>query len=524
MKKSRLSKAEFPLQAEEKLNKKKQAAQPEGVVDIQRIVHELEAQNEELAQTRAELEAALRQYTDLYDFAPVGYFTLGIDGTILQANLAGANLLGVEHHELTRRRLGTFVSSESLSAFNAFFEKLLSGEGKETRELAFEKKGDEPLWTRLEASCFEGGEVCRAMLTDLTARKRMASLLQARIRISELVASHTFDELLQKSLDEAEILTDSQIGFIQYLEADQKTLKLQMWSTNTLENMRIVDGKREHLPVDQAGVWADCVSERAPLVHNAYADLVHGGELPQGHVPIVRELIVPVVRNDLVVMIMGIGNKPTDYNDFDVEIISQLANSAWDVAQRKQAEQALEAANLELQTALAREQLLARTDPLTGVSNRRYLYEFAEHEFGVATRYQQPLSVIMFDIDRFKKVNDIFGHMAGDQMLERVTQVASSELRSADVIGRYGGEEFIILLPMTTAQQAYSLAERIRMEVAALRVSTPKGNASVTLSIGIVEMMQGVQAESVENVFRRVDEAMYAAKQAGRNRTEIGDQ
>jgi diguanylate cyclase (GGDEF)-like protein len=171
-----------------------------------------------------------------------------------------------------------------------------------------------------------------------------------------------------------------------------------------------------------------------------------------------------------------------------------------------------------LQNTLAREQELARTDPLTGINNRRRLFESAEHEFEVAARYQHPLAVMMFDIDHFKKVNDIFGHAAGDQTLQIVTQIAKNELRTADVIGRYGGEEFIILLPMTNAEQAYALAERIREGVGALSLPTPKGNISITLSIGIVEISP---AESVEDVFRRADEAMYSAKQAGRNRTEI---
>ena len=181
-----------------------------------------------------------------------------------------------------------------------------------------------------------------------------------------------------------------------------------------------------------------------------------------------------------------------------------------------------EAANRELQTALALQQQLAHTDALTGINNRRHLYELAEHEFEIAARYQQPLSVIMFDIDHFKQVNDTFGHAVGDQILQRVTQVACAELRSADVIGRYGGEEFVIILPMTNAKQAYPLAERIRVGVAAIRVPTEKGDATVTLSIGIVEMIHGAQTGSAESLIRRADEAMYAAKQAGRNRTEIG--
>ncbi|MBI5965341.1 MAG: diguanylate cyclase [Chloroflexi bacterium] len=193
----------------------------------------------------------------------------------------------------------------------------------------------------------------------------------------------------------------------------------------------------------------------------------------------------------------------------------------WRVRERKRAEKALESVNLELQTALAREKQLARTDSLTGVNNRRHLYELAEHEIEVAVRYQQPLAVIMFDIDHFKKVNDIFGHLAGDQILEHVAQTACAQLRSADRIGRYGGEEFIILLPMTNAQQACLLAERIRLEVEALRVPTSKGDASVTLSIGVIELIHGRPSESVEEIFRRVDNAMYRAKQDGRNCTVI---
>lgn len=192
-----------------------------------------------------------------------------------------------------------------------------------------------------------------------------------------------------------------------------------------------------------------------------------------------------------------------------------------DITDRKQAEQALKDSNLALKIILAREKELARTDPLTGINNRRYLFEFAEQQFKVASRYQQPLAVMMFDIDHFKMVNDTFGHAIGDEMLRRVTQIARAELRTADAMGRYGGEEFIVLLPMTTAAQAHSLAERIRAGTADLRVFTEKGDASVTLSIGIVELRHTPRSESVEEVFRRVDETMYIAKQAGRNRIEI---
>ncbi|MDD2921391.1 MAG: GGDEF domain-containing protein, partial [Anaerolineales bacterium] len=136
---------------------------------------------------------------------------------------------------------------------------------------------------------------------------------------------------------------------------------------------------------------------------------------------------------------------------------------------------------------------------------------------------QLPLSVILFDLDHFKKVNDTYGHAVGDAVLRRVVQVARAELRSSDVIGRYGGEEFVVIMPMTSAQQAYQLAERIRAAVESLRVPTQKGDVAVTVSLGIAELlrlpyMPNGEAESLDDLVRRADEAMYAAKNSGRNR------
>jgi len=212
----------------------------------------------------------------------------------------------------------------------------------------------------------------------------------------------------------------------------------------------------------------------------------------------------------------------------DVDGAPQCRVAISDITERKQAEEALRGAkesleltNRDLQTALAHVQQLARIDELTGVNNRRYLFEFAEYEFAIATRYQHSISVIMFDIDHFKLVNDRFGHAVGDQMLKHVVQVACAQLRKTDVIGRYGGEEFVIVLPVTNAQQAHPLAERIREGVAALRLDIGKGQVAVTVSIGIAEMRHASEDKSVESVINHADKAMYAAKAAGRNCTSI---
>jgi diguanylate cyclase (GGDEF)-like protein/PAS domain S-box-containing protein len=185
------------------------------------------------------------------------------------------------------------------------------------------------------------------------------------------------------------------------------------------------------------------------------------------------------------------------------------------------AKSALETTNLQLEEALKRERQLARVDDLTGINNRRHLFEAGASKLAIAKRYKQPLTVMMLDIDHFKEVNDRYGHIIGDKILIGVARIASANIRIADTLGRYGGDEFIILLPMTNAKQAYQLAERIRTSVESLRVSCGKDSVSITLSIGIAELPQPSKSETVEDLFRRADESMYEAKKAGRNQSVI---
>ena len=175
---------------------------------------------------------------------------------------------------------------------------------------------------------------------DITEHKRTEALLRARLELSEYAVKATADELYQKTLDEAERLTASKIGFFHLLEKNQNILQLQMWSTNTLENMCQADGKGQHYPVNQAGVWVDCIHQRQPVIHNDYASLPHQKGLPLGHAPVIRELVIPIMQGDSIVAILGVGNKETLYTDSDVEIVTQLGNMAWDIIQRKLVEDA----------------------------------------------------------------------------------------------------------------------------------------------------------------------------------------
>jgi diguanylate cyclase (GGDEF)-like protein/PAS domain S-box-containing protein len=198
------------------------------------------------------------------------------------------------------------------------------------------------------------------------------------------------------------------------------------------------------------------------------------------------------------------------------------------VTERKRAEdelrhvnKSLETAHNELKQMFEHEQVLARTDGLTGLYNRRYLFELATREFNAANRYQRPLTIILFDVDGFKQVNDTFGHALGDAILVQIAQVSALQVRDVDVLARYGGDEFIILLPQTSAQQAFLIAERLRERVAFTRMDTENSPFIVTLSIGVAETVHAPQDASVEDVIRRADQALYVSKKMGRNNTVI---
>jgi PAS domain S-box-containing protein len=176
---------------------------------------------------------------------------------------------------------------------------------------------------------------------DITERKRNEDLLMTRLHLSEFANDHSVKELLRRILDEAEKITESTIGFFHFVEDDQRTISLQTWSTNTLEHMCHADGDGRHYSIDQAGVWVECVYTKSPVIHNDYAEMKNKKGLPEGHAPIIRELLIPILRNEKVVGIMGVGNKLYNYDPKDVEIASQLATMAWDILERRRAELAL---------------------------------------------------------------------------------------------------------------------------------------------------------------------------------------
>lgn len=160
---------------------------------------------------------------------------------------------------------------------------------------------------------------------------------------------------------------------------------------------------------------------------------------------------------------------------------------------------------------------LAETDHLTNTFNRRSFLKLFEGAVSAANRRQSPLSVLLIDLDHFKRINDTYGHGVGDNVLRHFVAIAASCLRAEDILGRIGGEEFSALLPDVGPEDAQLIAERLRIRIAELAFNGPQGPIHLTVSIGIAQCLPG---ETPEKTLHRADAAMYRAKESGRNRVE----
>jgi diguanylate cyclase (GGDEF)-like protein len=183
---------------------------------------------------------------------------------------------------------------------------------------------------------------------------------------------------------------------------------------------------------------------------------------------------------------------------------------ASDVTSRVRAEEALQRANEQLAQ-------LALHDPLTGLANRRKFAERFEYDMARAARASMPLSLLMVDIDHFKAINDRHGHLAGDSCLKALAALLAGSVRAVDLVARFGGEEFVVLLPEMSAVQSLLAGERMRSRVEKHPVDIEAGAPPVTMTVSVGAATTAGAAIGLEELLARADEAVYRAKRAGRN-------
>ncbi|NWH05196.1 response regulator [Desulfobacter latus] len=200
----------------------------------------------------------------------------------------------------------------------------------------------------IEISCSpildENSEVTQMikLFRDVTEQKRREQRRDALVKLSKLAVGATSKEVTEAFLNEAEKITDSKIGFFHIIDEERSLIKLTACSTNTRKNMCKAKDNTGHYPKEKAGVWADCLRTRNAVIHNDYESLPNKKGLPEGHAPIVRELVVPVLKNDQIVAVLGVGNREYNYLAEDCENVTALADMAWDIISHKQIEEKLQ--------------------------------------------------------------------------------------------------------------------------------------------------------------------------------------
>ncbi len=318
---------------------------------------------------------------------------------------------------------------------------------------------------------------------------------------SALLSTLDLENLLGQILDAAQNAIPAAEKGLLYL-ASPGTGELRVRAMLGYSNPRVekIDMQSAHSYLTSA------VNQRKPLlIHDTRQGLVDTN--PTAGAEARSAIVAPLIVENRVLGALSLSaSYPSAFSESDLRLLVSLAATTTAAIQ-----------NAFLHTEVQR---MAITDSLTGQYNRRGFDELGKRELDRFQRFGRPLSVIMLDIDLFKNVNDTHGHAVGDQVLTTLARRCRSHIRHVDVLGRYGGEEFAILLPETDLFTANEIAERIRRSIAAEPIATAQGAIHITVSLGVSKAIAATT--SLEKLIDQADAALYKAKQGGRNRVEVG--
>lgn len=338
---------------------------------------------------------------------------------------------------------------------------------------------------------------------DLGERKRQQRLSELHQRLLEMVGLDDQEVILQTALDVAEELTHSQIGFLQIPAEEGQGVSLQIWSSRTGTEKCLAEGLVQHYPVGKAGVfWVDSILQRQPVIHNDYAQLPHKKGMPDGHAALVREATVPLLIDDRVIALMGVGNKPDDYNQQDLALLSQILEMAIHFHDRQRSER--------------HRDHLASYDLLTALPNRSLLVERLNQALAHGSHNNNQLIALCYlNIDDFKVVNDTYGQTLGDALLVGLARRLETGLPPGACLARTGGDEFALILPgLSSSYESEEAVQRLLMQITQ-PLDVQGHRLFVSASLGIT--LYPLDPDGPDALVQHAQKAMYQAK--ARNRS-----
>ncbi len=281
-------------------------------------------------------------YEELSNFFDVNLDLLCIadtNGNFIKVNREWERVLGFTIEELQNKNFMDFIHPNDIEITQHAVQELIAQ--REVINFVNRYRAKDGTYRNIEWRSHPKGNLIYAAARDITNQIVKEKLIGVRVNLMDYAKGHSLEALLQKALDSICNLLDSPIGFFHFVNPDQKTISLQQWSTATKEVFCKAPGRGMNYLIDDAGVWVDCIRERKPVIHNHYNDLPHKKGLPDGHAKVERELVVPVIRDNKIVAILGVGNKQVDYNESDANFVEFVADVTWEIVEGKRNEEQL---------------------------------------------------------------------------------------------------------------------------------------------------------------------------------------
>ena len=463
------------------------------------IARKLDKKVEELERVKTNLVIAYNELKESEEKFRI-IFDNAIDGILLAdmktrkfhtGNKMICRMLGYSLKEIKKLEVGDIHPEKVLPHVIERFEKQLKGELAPAEDIPVKKKDGALFYANINSSpiTLVGKRYLMSTFRDITWRRQAEEeLLRSR---SELSALFRVSSAISRTMDLEELfclILDTVTG-------------LEILNLEPRGGILIIEGERLNL-VSHLG-YPDAFVDQYKSIKigsGPFGTAAKTGEIivSENSVKGIGHLVIPLkVRNQVLGVLSLHSRTGLDLDDHKSKILLTIGN---------QVGVTIDHARLYEET-----KKLSLLDPLTGLANRRFMDIVLERSFARAKRLERQLSALMLDIDYFKNYNDTYGHAAGDTLLVKIAKVILKETRGIDLVVRYGGEEFLILLPETGLPLACEVAERIRKSV--------KAKIKITVSLGISSYHEGMKKK--KDLIKKADEALYQAKQNGRNRIEV---
>jgi len=420
---------------------------------------ELEIQNEELRRAQTELDIVSARYFELYDQAPISYFTISEKGLIIEANLTAANLLGVFRGELIQRPFSQFIFREDQDIYYLHKKQMFQSGQEHGFELRMVKSDETVFWVHMRTVAVQntdGATVCRIILGDISERRRLETALANERKLLETTLASIGDGVI--STDNrgrivyfnrvAEIFTGwtQEAAKGKLLDEVLNTVNAATREKNENRVEKLLQGEKIHQLVSHAILIAKNGIERP--IEDKVAIIVQENGKILGAVLVIR-----------------------------------------DFSEQKKKQDKIE--------------FLSYHDQLTGLYNRRFYLEELKR---LDTGRNLPITIVMADVNGLKLINDSLGHAMGDKLLKKVAEVIIKGCRDDDIIARLGGDEFVIVLPKTDAQEATQIIKRIKE----LSLKEKVGFIDISISFGYETKHN--KEENIQEVFKKAEDYMYKKK------------